>query len=85
MTAGRSGYSRSITSAPAGCSTIASGPNKPSFPPWPPEPRLGLPFEPTAHAQRLEHFLGPEHLLIRLRTYREYPAEEQGRWRAIEL
>jgi transposase InsO family protein len=54
-------------------------------PPWPPEPPLGLPFEPTAHAQRLEQALGPEHLLIRFRTYREYPTEEQARWRIIEL
>jgi transposase len=54
-------------------------------PPWPPEPPLGLPFDPTAHAQRLEHALGPEHLLIRFRTYREYPTEEQARWRIIEL
>src|SRR5919198_6502639 len=54
-------------------------------PPWPPEPPLGLPFEPTAYAQRLEHALGPEHLLIRFRTYREYPTEEQARWRIIEL
>jgi transposase InsO family protein len=54
-------------------------------PPWPPEPQLGLHFEPTAHAQRLEQALGPEHLLIRFRTYREYPTEEQARWRIIEL
>jgi transposase len=54
-------------------------------PPWPPEPQLGLPFEPTAYAQRLEHALGPEPLLIRFRTYREYPTEEQARWRIIEL
>jgi transposase InsO family protein len=54
-------------------------------PPWPPEPQLRLPFDPIAHAQRLEQALGPEHLLIRFRTYREYPTEEQGRWRIIEL
>jgi transposase len=54
-------------------------------PPWPPEPPLGLPFEPAAHAQRLEQALGPEHLLLRFRTYREYPTEEQARWRIIEL
>jgi transposase len=51
-------------------------------PPW---QQLGLPFEPTTRAQRLEHALGPEHLLIRFRTYREYPTEEQARWRIIEL
>jgi transposase len=33
----------------------------------------------------VEHALGPEHLLIRFRTYREYPTEEQARWRIIEL
>ena len=27
----------------------------------------------------------PEHLLILFRTYREYPTEEQARWRIIEL
>jgi transposase len=54
-------------------------------PPWPPGYQLGLPFEPAAHAQRLEQALGPEHLLIRFRTYREYPTEEQARWRIIEL
>jgi hypothetical protein len=43
-----------------------------------------LPFEPAAHAQRLEHALGPEHLLVRFRTYWEYPTEEQARWRIIE-
>ena len=53
------------------------GPKTPS-PPWPPGNQLGLPFEPSAHAQRLEQALGPEHLLIRFRTYREYPTEEQA-------
>jgi transposase len=55
------------------------------IPPWPPEPPPSLAFDPAAHAQRLEHALGPEHLLIRFRTYREYPTEEQARWRIIEL
>jgi hypothetical protein len=32
----------------------------------------------------LAQALGPEHLLIRFRTYREYPTEEQARWRIIE-
>jgi hypothetical protein len=54
-------------------------------PPWPPGHQLRLPFAPTAHAQRLEQALGPEHLLVRLRTSREYPTEEQARWRIIEL
>ncbi len=53
--------------------------------PWPPEEQLGLPFEPTTRAQRLEQALGPEHLLVRFRTYWEYPTEEQARWRIIEL
>jgi transposase len=54
-------------------------------PPWPPAIPLGLSSEPAAHAQRLEQSLGPEHLLTRFRTYREYPTEEQARWRIIEL
>lgn len=29
--------------------------------------------------------LGPDHLLLRFRTYREYPTEEQARWRILEL
>ncbi|HSF33610.1 MAG TPA: helix-turn-helix domain-containing protein [Candidatus Tectomicrobia bacterium] len=53
--------------------------------PWPSGEQLGLPFEATTQAQRLEHALGPEHLLIRFRTYREYPTDEQARWRIIEL
>ncbi|RPJ60082.1 MAG: carboxylesterase/lipase family protein, partial [Acidobacteria bacterium] len=52
---------------------------------WPPWHQLGLPFEPTSHAQRLEQALDPEHLLIRFRTYREYPTEAQARWRISEL
>jgi leucine-zipper of insertion element IS481 len=52
-------------------------------PPWPPGHQLSLPFELMAHAPRLEQALGPEHLLIRFRTYREYPTEEQARWRII--
>jgi hypothetical protein len=51
----------------------------------PPDPQLALPFEPTTLAQRLAQALGPEHLMIRFRTYREYPTEEQARWRIIEL
>jgi transposase len=53
--------------------------------PWPSGEQLGLPFEPTTQAQRLAHALGSEHLLIRFRTYREYPTDEQARWRIIEL
>jgi transposase len=41
--------------------------------------------EPSTHAQRLALALGPEHLLLRFRTYDEYPTEEQARWRIIEL
>jgi hypothetical protein len=37
------------------------------------------------YTQRLEQALGPEHLLIRFRIYREYPTEEQARWRIVEL
>jgi transposase InsO family protein len=36
-------------------------------------------------AQRLALALGPEHLLLRFRTYNEYSTEEQARWRIIEL
>ena len=50
-------------------------------PSWPPAPQMSLPLEPTTHAQRLEHALGPEHLLLRFRTYHEYPTEAQARWR----
>jgi hypothetical protein len=53
--------------------------------PWPPEEQLGLPIEPTTHAQRLEQALGPEHLLVRFLTYWEDPTAEQARWRIIEL
>jgi len=54
-------------------------------PSWPPAPQMSLPLEPTTHAQRLAQALGPEHLLLRFRTYHEYPTEEQARWRIIEL
>lgn len=47
--------------------------------------QLPLAFEPTTLAQRLAQALGPDHLLLRFRTYREYPTEEQARWRIIEL
>jgi hypothetical protein len=54
--------------------------------PAPPLDRpLTLPLEPTTLAQRLAQALGPERLLLRFRTYREYPTEEQARWRIIEL
>jgi transposase InsO family protein len=55
------------------------------FPPRPPDPQLALPCAPGTRAERLAHALGPEHLLLRFRTYREYPTEEQARWRIIEL
>jgi hypothetical protein len=42
-------------------------------------------LEPTTRAQRLLQAIGPDHLLLRFRTYREYPTEEQARWRIIEL
>ena len=58
-------------------------PQIPSLP-WPPGHQLGLPFEPAAHAQRLELAWGPEPLLIRFRTDREDPTDEQARWRIIE-
>src|SRR5262252_3046866 len=43
---------------------------------------------PSRHSQRVKRLLqalGPDHLLLRFRTYREYPTEEQARWRIIEL
>jgi transposase len=54
-------------------------------PSWPPASQMHLPLEPTTYAQRLEQALGPEHLLLRFRTYHEYPTEAQARWRIIEL
>jgi hypothetical protein len=56
-----------------------------ALPPFPVSPQLDLAFDPTPHAQRLLQALGPEHLLLRCRTYRAYPTEEQARWRLIEL
>jgi transposase InsO family protein len=55
------------------------------LPPLSPDPQLTLPLEPTTRAQRLAQALGPAHLLVRFRTYREYPTEEQARWRIVEL
>ena len=37
-------------------------------PSWPPAPQMSLLLEPPTYAQRLEHALGPEHLLLRFRT-----------------
>jgi transposase len=54
-------------------------------PPLPVPAQMALPLVPTTRGQRLVQALGPEHLLIRFRTYREYPTEEQARWRIIEL
>ena len=31
----------------------------------------------------MEHALGPEHLLLRFRSYGEYPTEEQACWRIV--
>jgi transposase len=56
-----------------------------SLPPPPPPQPLALPLEPHTLAQRLALALSPEHLLLRFRTYDEYPTEEQARWRIIEL
>jgi hypothetical protein len=53
--------------------------------PWPPGDQRSLPCEPTTQAQRLAHALGPDHLWIRLRTYREDPTDAQARWRSLEL
>ena len=56
-----------------------------TLPPFPTGQQLDLALEPTTPAQRLLQALGPDHLLLRFRTYREYPTEEQARWRIIEL
>jgi transposase InsO family protein len=56
-----------------------------SLPPFPAGHQLDLALEPPTRAQRLVQALGPDHLLLRFRTYREYPTEEQARWRIIEL
>jgi hypothetical protein len=56
-----------------------------ALPPFPASQQLELALEPTPHAQRLLQALGPDHLLLRFRTYREYPTEEQARWRIIAL
>jgi transposase InsO family protein len=55
------------------------------LPALPPDQQLALPFEPSTLAERLAQALGPAHVLLRFRTYREYPTEEQARWRIIEL
>jgi hypothetical protein len=54
-------------------------------PPLPASPQLELALTPPTRGQRLVQALGPEHLRIRFRTYREYPTQEQARWRIIEL
>jgi transposase len=56
-----------------------------ALPPFPAGQQLDLALEPTTRAQRLLQAIGPDHLLLRFRTYREYPTEEQARWRIIEL
>jgi transposase InsO family protein len=55
------------------------------LPPFPAGQQLPLALEPATHAQRVAQALGPDHLLLRFRTYREYPTEEQARWRIVEL
>jgi hypothetical protein len=52
--------------------------------PWPAGEQLGLPFEPTPQAQRLEHALGPKPLWRRFRTSREDPTAAPARWRMME-
>ena len=53
--------------------------------PTPEQLQLALIPSPRSLSQRLTQAIGPEHLLIRFRTYREYPTAEQARWRIIEL
>jgi hypothetical protein len=54
-----------------------------SLPALPPDQQLALPFEPSTLTERLAQALGPEHVLLRCRTYREYPTEDQARWRIL--
>lgn len=70
--------------APAGLQHRRQPAQQAAFPAQSPDPQLALPVEPTTLAQRLAQALGPEHLLIRFRTDREYPTEAQARWRSIE-
>jgi len=56
-----------------------------ALPPFSAGQQLDLALALTTPAQRLVQALGPDHLLLRFRTYREYPTEEQARWRIIEL
>jgi hypothetical protein len=56
-----------------------------SRPPFPFGPQLDLALAPTSRAQRLAQALGPAQLLMRFRTSRAYPTEEQARWQLIEL
>src|ERR671926_171246 len=48
---------------------------QPPPPPFPAGQQLELALEPTTRAQRLVQALGPDHLLLRFRTYRAYPPE----------
>src|SRR5690349_12679122 len=56
-----------------------------ALPPFPVSQQLDLALDSTPHAQRVRQALGPEHLLLRFRTSREYPTEEQARGRIIAL
>jgi hypothetical protein len=56
-----------------------------SLPPFSAGQQLEFTLAPTTRAQRFLQTLGPDHLLLRFRTYRAYPTEEQARWRIIEL
>jgi hypothetical protein len=53
------------------------------LPARPPDQQRALPFEPSTLAERLAQALGSEHGLLRCRTSRAYPPEEQARWRII--
>jgi transposase InsO family protein len=55
------------------------------LPPAPSGQQLDLALEPTTRAHRLIQALRPDHVLVRFRTYHEYPTVEQARWRIIEL
>jgi hypothetical protein len=51
------------------------------LPPAPSGQQLDLALEPTTRVHRLIQALGPDHVLVRFRTYHEYPTAAQARGR----
>jgi hypothetical protein len=56
--------------SPAGLRLHYQTTQQAALPPFPASQQLDLGLEPTTHAQRLLQALGPDHLLLRFRTYR---------------